>query len=116
MKTNRFCLTLPKGWCVTAAGREASLSFWRWPRGLQAAAFGLAVLLLFGWQLREHLAAADRRLGFVADLKDGHLLVADVSPDPLPASKTTIARRVVFAGGKKPLSWFSARGKSFPFR
>lgn len=86
MKTNRFCLTLPKGWCVTAAGREASLSFWRWPRGLQAAAFGLAVFLLFGWQLREHLAAADRRLGFVADLKDGHLLVADVSPEA-PAAR-----------------------------
>lgn len=80
MKTKLFCRRLRKGWCVTAAGREAGLSFWRWPRGLQAAAFGFTVLLLFGWQLREHLAAADRRLGFIADLKDGHLLVADVTP------------------------------------
>ncbi|MFN3413800.1 MAG: PDZ domain-containing protein, partial [Thermoanaerobaculum sp.] len=62
------------------------MSFWRWPRGLQAAAFGLGVVVLFGWQLREHLAAADRRLGFVADLKDGHLLVADVVPEA-PAAR-----------------------------
>lgn len=62
------------------------MSFWRWPRGLQAAAFGAVVLLLFGWQLREHLAAAGRRVGFAPELKDGRLVVADVAPDG-PAGK-----------------------------
>lgn len=57
------------------------MSFWRWPRGLQAATFGFAVLLLFGWQLREHLAAAHRRVGFVAEVKDGRVVVADVTAD-----------------------------------
>lgn len=62
------------------------MSFWRWPRGLQAAALGVGVLLLFGWQLREHLAFADRRVGFESQTRDGRLVVANVVPQG-PAAK-----------------------------
>ncbi len=39
------------------------MGFWQWPRGLQLTAFAVPLLLLYGWQLRQELALADRRVG-----------------------------------------------------
>lgn len=48
---------------------------------MQAAVLGAGVLALYGWQLREGLASAERRVGFVAEEKDGRVVVVDVSPE-----------------------------------
>jgi len=55
------------------------VSFWRWPRGLQGASLGALLLALFGWQVRNELAAADRRVGFALEEKDGGVVVAGVA-------------------------------------
>jgi len=55
------------------------VSFWRWPRGLQGASLGVLLLALFGWQARDELAAADRRVGMGIEEKNQALLVADVA-------------------------------------
>lgn len=66
------------------------MTFWRWPRGLQAALLGAVVVALYGWQLRESLSAAARRVGFVAEDKGSGIVVASVAAGS-PAAEAGLA-------------------------
>lgn len=69
---------------------------------------GASILGLYGWQLRESLSTAERRVGFEAEEKAGQVVVVGVSPGS-PAARAGLAPAdVLLRVGESPVATLEA--------